>query len=450
MKKLSIVCVLMFITIIFTSCDLLFGGKRKPIQENNEPVYRPDYAWQLQLDGMQLRSQAYTEVKYFYLLEFITDVDNNGSRLEKIRLVKIDMESGTYVWKSSKVFADTSLNFSFSNIVKIGDRLYYMSPYGIVYCHSDLTGDVQAAVRIGKTEKEAIFNSCLYDIVTDGIDIYWSTRGNSDLMFRPFVKLEVSKIDYTHSSEIQTIIPESIYVRENYKECTVLTAPIIENRILYFITMNTYTPIDKGKCILVAIDLTTKTVLWETEIEKLCGSVANSLYVHDDILYVLDSSLLKVNKNTGKILFRYDEEEGPVFTKPLITPSGYICGIQYHEGKFYYTTVASRDAHLQINIAKEHVYSLVCVNAEDFRLEWGFHPVGGTSSTFPIIANDRAYIVTHLDGLRVFDIKTGQLIGVDKTVLGWGDEVTFLYKNYYIFFNTDFDTNRAKLCAIRV
>ena len=71
MKKLSIVCVLMFITIIFTSCDLLFGGKRKPIQENNEPVYRPDYAWQLQLDGMQLRSQAYTEVKYFYLLESI-------------------------------------------------------------------------------------------------------------------------------------------------------------------------------------------------------------------------------------------------------------------------------------------------------------------------------------------------------------------------------------------
>ncbi|UTC68383.1 MULTISPECIES: hypothetical protein [unclassified Treponema] len=448
MKKLSIVCVLMFITVIFTSCDLLFGGKRKPIEENNEPVYKPDYAWQLQLDGKQLSSQAYTEGKYFYLLEFIAEVNNVGKRIqEKIRLVKIDMESGTYVWKSSKVFQDSSLNFSFSNIVKIGDRLYYMSPYGVVYCHSDLTGDLEAAVRIGMTEKEAIFNRFSNDIVTDGIDIYWGSRGNSDPIPTPFFKLDTSKIDY-NIDEIQTILPESIYVREIYKECTYFTAPIIDRGFLYFITSNfDYT---NGKCILVAIDLSTKNILWETMIERTYGLVRHSLYINEDSLYVLDYSLLKVNKNTGEIIFRYDEEEGPIFTKPLISPSKYTCGIQYHEGKFYYTTVASRDAHLQINIAKEHVYSLVCVNAEDFRLEWGFHPVGGTSSTFPIIANDRAYIVTHLDGLRVFDIKTGQLIGVDKTVLGWGDEVTFLYKNYYIFFNTDFDTNRAKLCAIRV
>ena|GEM_PF-6555098 len=32
----------------------------------------------------------------------------------------------------------------------------------------------------------------------------------------------------------------------------------------------------------------------------------------------------------------------------------------------------------------------------------------------------------------------------------WGDEANVLYKDYFIFFNKNFKTNRATLCAIRV
>ncbi len=445
MKKIIVSSGLLLSIILFSSCELLFGKYDKKGTEKEEPVYTPNYAWQLQLDGRQLWSQVYTEGQYFYILEFIVEKTE-----EKIRLAKIDMDTGKYVWRSSKVFSGKNLNFSFSDVIKVHDKLYYTTPDGNMYCHSDIDGSLKAVIQLGNTKKEAVANIPFHSIITDGTNIYWCSNANGSEYKSNVFKLSISKINFADESNIQTIIPESLYATEELKKGRFSGSPIIDNGVLYFLTRNPDYHADKGFSILGAIDLNLSSLKWKIKIEKIHGLTRNTLFVKDDTLYVLNSSLLKVNKDTGEILLRYDNEEGSVFTKPYLTPSLYTCGIQYDDGKFYYTTMLHRDTHLQDNITKDLVYSLICVDADNFNFLWGFHPVGGTSSTFPIIKDGKAYIVTHIDGLRVFDIKTGDLIGVDKSIIAWGDEKTFLYKDYYIFYNVDFKKNKAKLCAIKI
>ena len=162
------------------------------------------------------------------------------------------------------------------------------------------------------------------------------------------------------------------------------------------------------------------------------------------------TALLRLDKHTGEVLTRYDDEKDPPYTQPLMIPTVSLCGIWYDDGRLYYTTVGSTETASQTGMSKDLVYSLVCIDAKTLKFLWGFHPVSGTSSTYPVVKDGKAYIVTHIDGLRVFDAKTGKLLGVDKSIIAWGNEANVLYKDYFIFFNKNFKTNRATLCAIRM
>ena len=88
-----------------SSCDFLFNNNK---QKDTEPVYTPNYAWQLKLDGRRIGSQPYTEGRYFYLIEYLSDT-------KAVQLVKIDMETGRYVWKAEAL--NDGLEWYSSNIV---------------------------------------------------------------------------------------------------------------------------------------------------------------------------------------------------------------------------------------------------------------------------------------------------------------------------------------------
>ena len=440
MKKYSLFILSALLLTACSSCDFLFNsGKRNSKEE--EPVYMPNYAWKLELDGMQIHSQAYTEDNYLYLLQNIEREKEDG-----VQLIKIDMETGVYVWKADQIF-DGHQWYS-SNIVKADDKLYFMRKNGIIYCYSDVDGTLLARIQIGTTEAEAIRNRCfLKTIVTDGTALYWGSAGEPGSISAHLLKLDLDAIDYTQNGAIQTRVPRSLYTKADWRQCIFWSAPIIDDNMLYFNTYNRDYP--DGYSTLVAIDLQSETVKWEKQLYGVAGTTLNTLLVRDDILYVINSSLLRVNKHTGDILTRYDSEENSA-EHPATTPSPSLCGIWYDNGRLYYTTICSSDAHSQTGIPKKFIYSLVCIDAKTLKFLWGFHPVSGTSSTYPVVKDGKAYIVTHIDGLRVFDAKTGKLLGVDKSIIAWGNEANVLYKDYFIFFNKNFKTNRATLCAIRV
>ena len=443
MKKYSLFILSALLLTACSSCDLLFNNTK---QKDTEPVYTPNYAWQLKLDGRRIGSQPYTEGQYFYLIEYLSDT-------KAVQLVKINMETGAYVWKAEVL--DDGHEWYSSNIVKVDNKLYFMRPNsGLIYCYADNDDDgkLLARVQIGTTEAEAIRNSCsLETIVTDGTALYWGSEGEPGTapISGHLLKLDINTIDYSKYSTTQVCIPHSLYTKGTRYECTFWSAPIIDGDILFFNTFNIKHP--DGYSTLVAIDLQSETVKWEKELHGVQGRVNNDLIIKDNILYMLDvTALLRLDKHTGEVLTRYDDEKDPPYTQPLMIPTVSLCGIWYDDGRLYYTTVGSTETASQTGMSKDLVYSVVCIDAKTLKFLWGFHPVSGTSSTYPVVKDGKAYIVTHIDGLRVFDAKTGKLLGVDKSIIAWGDEANVLYKDYFIFFNTNFKTNRATLCAIRV
>ena len=438
MKKYNFFILSALLLTACSSCNLLFNNNK---QKDTEPVYTPNYAWQLKLDGTQIGSQMYIQQQFLYLVERIHREDAD------IQLVKIDMETGAYVWKADQI--SDGEQWRSSNVVKVGNKLYFMRPNkGLIYCYAENNGKLLARIQIGTTETEAIYNRCsLETIVTDGTALYWGSAGEPGSISAHLLKLDLDTIDYTQNGAIQIRVPRSLYTKADWRQCIFWAAPIIDNGVLYFNTLNRDYP--DGYSTLVAIDLQSETVKWEKQLSGVAGTTLNTLLVRDDILYVINSSLLRVNKYTGEILTRYDSEENST-EHPATTPSPSLCGIWYDDGRLYYTTICSSDAHSQTGIPEKFIYSLVCIDAKTLKFLWGFHPVSGTSSTYPAVKDGKAYIVTHIDGLRVFDAKTGKLLGVDKSIIAWGDEANVLYKDYFIFFNKNFKTNRATLCAIRV
>ena len=392
---------------------------------------------------MQIHSQAYTADNYLYLLQNIEREKEDG-----VQLIKIDMETGAYVWKADQIF-DGHQWYS-SNIVKADNKLYFMRKNGIIYCCSDIDGTRLARIQVGTTEQDALHNRCkLEKIVTDGAALYWGSAGDPGSISAHLLKLDLDTIDYTQNGAIQIRVPRSLYTKADWRQCTFWSAPIIDGNILFFNTFNIKHP--DGYSTLVAIDLQSETVKWEKKLHGLRGRVNNDLIIKDNILYMLDTTeLLRVDKHTGEVLTRYDDEKDPPYTQPLMIPTVSLCGIWYDGGRLYYTTVGSTETASQTGMSKDLVYSLVCIDAKTLKFLWGFHPVSGTSSTYPVVKDGKAYIVTHIDGLRVFDAKTGKLLGVDKSIIAWGNEANVLYKDYFIFFNKNFKTNRATLCAIRV
>ena len=440
MKKYTFFILSALLLTACSSCDLLFNSNKQKDTER-EPSYTPNYAWQLKLDGMQIHSQAYTEDNYLYLLQNIEREKEDG-----VQLIKIDMETGAYVWKADQIF-DGHQWYS-SNIVKADNKLYFMRKNGIIYCYSDIDGTRLARIQVGTTEQEALHNRYkLKTIVTDGTALYWGSAGEPGSISAHLLKLDLDAIDYTQNGAIQIRVPRSLYTKADWRQCIFWSAPIIDDNMLYFNTYNRDYP--DGYSTLVAIDLQSEMVKWEKKLHGLQGVVHNPLLIQKNIIYILDTSLLQIDKQNGDILNRYDEI-GPPFTQPMMIPAISLCGIWYDNDRLYYTTVASTETPSQTGDSWELVYSLVCIDAKTLKFLWGFHPVSGSSSTYPVVKDGKAYIVTHIDGLRVFDAKSGKLLGVDKSIIAWGDEANVLYKDYFIFFNKNFKTNRATLCAIRV
>ena len=440
MKKYSLFILSALLLTACSSCDLLFNNTKQK-DDGKEPAYTPNYAWQLKLDGTQIGSQMYIQQQFLYLVERIHREDAD------IQLVKIDMETGVYVWKADQI--SDGEQWRSSNVVKVGNKLYFMRPNkGLIYCYAENNGKLLAQIQIGTTETEAIYNRCsLETIVTDGTALYWGSAGEPGSISAHLLKLDLDAIDYTQNGAIQIRVPRSLYTKADWRQCIFWAAPIIDDNILYFNTYNRDYPNDYST--LAAIDLQSETVKWEKKLHGLQGVVHNPLLIQKNIIYILDTSLLRIDKQNGDILNRYDEI-GPPFTQPMMIPAISLCGIWYDNDRLYYTTVASTETPSQTGDSWELVYSLVCIDAKTLKFLWGFHPVSGSSSTYPVVKDGKAYIVTHIDGLRVFDAKTGKLLGVDKSIIAWGNEANVLYKDYFIFFNKNFKTNRATLCAIRV
>ena len=247
-----------------SSCDFLFNNTKQK-DDGKEPTYSPNYAWQLKLDGTQIGSQMYIQQQFLYLVERIHRDDAD------IQLVKIDMETGVYVWKADQI--SDGEQWRSSNIVKAGNKLYFMRPNkGLIYCYAENDGKLLARIQVGATEADAIHNRCsLETIVTDGTALYWGSAGEPGSISAHLLKLDLDTIDYTQNEAIQIRVPRSLYTKADWRRCIFWSAPIIDDNMLYFNTYNREHP--DGYSTLVAIDLQSETVKGEKELHGVQGRV---------------------------------------------------------------------------------------------------------------------------------------------------------------------------------
>ena len=410
-----------------TSCEALFTDQfwgTRPVY----PHYTPSYTYQLLLENVWDTSNPYTEGRYLYLLE--------REDMETMYLVKRDMETGIDEWKGSKIYIGDDKNSS--NIVKIGNTLYIMRfESGLLYCYSDTNGKLSALVQIGSTKGEISRNRSLSDtIMTDGKALYW---GTDDLL-----KLDVMAIDYTQGQTIQIRPPSPMHLNAHWNGGELVSDQLIEDNILYLLTCNREYP--NGYGVVVAIDLQTETIKWEKQLDNIEGYYDSKLCIRDDVLYVLTNSFIRIDKRDGSILNRYDGEIAPPAMGNLAESTVSLHKVRYDNERLYYITVRSTPGR----IGWQRDYSLMCIDVVTLKFLWSVPLEYGSYRTPLTVANGKIYIITYGNGLLVFDAKTGKLLGIDKTVSGWGNGINALYKNHYIFFNRNLDDKYATISSMRV
>ena len=409
--------------ILSSSCDLLFMGVEKKY-----PRYTPCYAWQLCLEKVWDTSNPYTEGQYLYLLE--------REDMETMYLVKRDMETGIDEWTGNKIYIGDGKNSS--NIVKIGDTLYIMRfESGLLYCYSDTDGKLSALVQIGSTKEEILHNRSVSNtIMTDGTALYWAADKGD------IVKLDATAIDCTKGWVIQICPPVPLQLNAHWNGNRLADQQLIEG-ILYLLA---YT--SNGSGIVVAVDLQTKTVNWQRQLDNINMNryYDNELYIKDDVLYVLTNSFIRIDKRDGSILNRYDGEIVPPSTDPVAESTISLCRVRCSNERLYYIAVRDFPPYKW----QKDDYWLICIDAVTLQRLWSVPLENASYSTPLTVANGKIYIIKYSDGLLVFDAKTGKLHGADKTVSGWGNGINVLYKNHYIFFNRNFNDKYASISSMRV
>jgi len=169
------------------------------------------------------------------------------------------------------------------------------------------------------------------------------------------------------------------------------------------------------------------------------GSRNNPIFIHDNVLYYLSTSISAWDLVTGERLYRH------VFTNDLPYSKMYMAETLqavFYKGNIYFTGSISYSPY-------DSFRNIHCINAATGKLVWNAIAKDSASlDTNPVIANDKLY-VPQGHGLWVYNPENGKLIGVDKSFHGTSFGRNILYKDYMICIRKD-DDDGGKLVAVYV
>jgi outer membrane protein assembly factor BamB len=391
------------VCLLFSSCDSITN------ETDNEPPYTAKIAWDSGLISNYYQSHT-VEGDSVYFYECPPGYTVPGV----YNLTRLDAETGRLIWRS-KIFYNIVLCQPIVN----GDHVYVFLEPNVIACFDRETGEHTAIAKVDIENKELkmVANITLYNH-----HLYFGFWNYTN---EYLVRLNIHDIEHGDSETMQTLTPEVLWEPET--KCNVQAKPVVHNNIVYTSTVSHFNMVE-----LAGFDINTKQRVFHTTFGVLedgdvpfpeTGGDRDPILIHGDILYYLSWSVAAWNLKTGKQLYRH------VFSwdipKPLnYMPTDILIQPVYYNGKIYYTSRASYTPNSYRNIH--------CIDAATGKLVWNDIAKGSvTLSTNPIIAHDRLYITQH-NGLRVYEPKTGKLIGVDKSF--WGESMgrNVLYKDYMI------------------
>jgi outer membrane protein assembly factor BamB len=380
-----------------------------------EPSYTLKITWE---SDTELVEEGYTVMDEGAV--YLFDGAAPDSYLMGSVLVKLDAQTGDTLWKTEMSNAP-----GFASPVVIENHVYVFVSPNTVFCFNKQNGEFAA--------------KALLDIDNQSMEIYWGFTGYENFLYfgignnynnNYFARVDTNNIQRDGGQTEQRIEPEIVW--RPVHDRSIMTKPAFHNGVVYIHTeavRRDGVPVE-----LAGINMTTKAVefyrefgLWSNGEYYDIGWDFHSLYVRDDILYYIGSSISAYDLKTAV----RDQLYVKTFT-PGITPqkefydSGTCLDVTFYNGRIYYTSGAG-------NPFADHDYrNIHCIDAKSGNLIWNDISVNSEShGTNPIIAHNRMY-VPEGNGMRVYDPETGRLIGVDKNFIGVAIARNFLYNDLMI------------------
>jgi outer membrane protein assembly factor BamB len=439
MKK----CLLSFlILVILSSCNIL-GCIFPEEKEKTEPEYKSDIVWTLETEmyayGESLDIVEYD--KYLYLID-----GEQYSEKNYFNLKKINLETGKILWKTETIYTNVTCA-----AVKCGTKIFLADEINkYLYVFDDETGKLLATVAFSNNVKinETLSPMVLRNIVTyQNRYLFW---GNSKDSEGKIIKFDTNKINFAIDPFTVQIISPELLSKTGSNEDKLRSNLLINENLIFFITQGIdydNIPVKVG-----AVDCETGDLKWSYVIQDCYATGGGyNMYYLDGKLYAFIGASICFEAATGKIIYEYVQniENGvnEVLTSELI----YSSGVSYSKGRFYCTTTASSGSSSQTGIDNKYIKNIQCIDAKNGKLIWGDLPEDSSSlGGRPIVLSGKVLVPTYLQGLRVYDEKTGKLIGVDKNIITTGAARNESYKDLLITMQWDINKNTGILTAIRV
>ncbi|MDR1858646.1 MAG: PQQ-like beta-propeller repeat protein [Treponema sp.] len=425
---------IMALCLALTGCWDLFGKKPE-----TEPRYNAKIAWDSGLFSNQYATHTVDGDSVFFY-----ERPPGYTTVNVYALTRLSAETGDFVWRSSLIFH----NVVQSQMVVIGDYVYVFVQDNTILAFGRETGEhtATATVIIEGERWESLemeWNPAAYQhYIYQG---FWGRLANY------FVQLDIHAIDQSGDpDEVQQIAPKVLWVLENDRHIN--GNPVVHNNTVYTITL---TPLAENPVELAGFDIATgEMVLYKTfggseDKENDCipfpdeGALISlkTLFIHDNFLYHLGTSIVCWDLTTGNQLYRH------VFTDDLPNPKRYpgrTLQAVFSNGKIYYT---SNSSYSSLGYRNIH-----CIDQTTGKLVWNTVTRDSESlHTNPILAHKRLYVPQY-QGLFVYEPETGNLIGVDRSFRGAGFlGRNILYNDYMICVQIDdSDTGGGRMVAVYV
>jgi len=430
MASLSKEIILVFsLCLVLSSCDLFddFLGKKNV---DTEPPYETKIAWDSGLYSNDYASHmADGDSVFFY------ERPPGYTTVDIYALTRLDAETGRLIWRSDALFS----NVVFCQPVAIGGYIYVFRYDNIILCFDRETGKRTARVKVGIDNKNFEFEqyaTAYQDYLYMGL---W-TNG------RYFVRFNVNLIDQNGSTEYQFISPEVLWQPETGGY--VQAKPVVCNNVIYTGTNIRIQGFEEKPVEVAGFDVDTKETVFHVtfggpedvgvntlNIER--GIKHNPIFIHDNVLYYLSTSIAAWNLTTGEKLYRHIST---IDTPEPERIKAETLQAVFYKGNIYFTDISCYEPNSTRNI--------FCINAATGKLVWNAIAKDSLSmDTNPVIAHDKLYVPQH-HGMWVYNPENGKLIGVDRSFLGTSFGRNVLYNDYMICIQND--NSGGKLVAVYV
>jgi outer membrane protein assembly factor BamB len=307
-----------------------FFNNEPPANTGEEPAYTLKIVWESDTERVE---EPYTAMDGEAV--YLFDGAALDSYLMGSVLVKLNAQTGESLWKTDM------LNFpAFTSPAVTGTYVYVLIPPNAVFCFDKQDGSLAAKAFLDiDDQKLEIYRRSFTEY--ENFLYFGMGHDNKD---NYFVRADTGHIQKDGGQTEQHIEPEIVWRPKNDR--AIVTEPAFHNGVVYI--HNVAIKQNGDPVELAGINMTTKAVEFYTEFGFWNngeyydnGWNFHSLYVQDDILYYIGSSISAYNLKTAARDQLYLKTFSPDTPHKEVYGSTSSLDVAFHNNKIYYTNEVS-------------------------------------------------------------------------------------------------------------